>query len=69
MKIYEHLGKATKSNVTELVGIVKLKQPTVSYHLKEMEGAGLVQSQRSGKEVFYKISGKCPYDNIECVLK
>lgn len=68
MKIYNYLKKSGKKSVSELVDIVGLTQPTVSYHLKEMRDAGILDSQRSGKKIFYRVSGKCPVNDLECVL-
>jgi len=62
MKIYKYLKNINKSRVSEIVDLVNLTQPTVSYHLSEMKKAGLLISEKKGKEVFYKI-------NRNCVLK
>ncbi len=68
MKIFEYLKQTGKATVGEIVGVVKLTQPTVSYHLKEMKMAGLLESQKSGKEVTYQIRRRCPSRNEDCVL-
>ena len=68
MKIFEYLAKVGSDSVSHIVGVVKLTQPTVSYHLKEMERSGLLKSRKAGKEVFYSVSHSCPYDNTSCVL-
>ena len=68
MRIFSFLEENKKANVSEVVSIVGLRQPTVSYHLKEMERDGLLKSERKGKEVFYSISHFCPYDGGDCVL-
>jgi len=65
MKIYTHLQKNKKASVSELVEVVALKQPTVSYHLKEMESTGLLTSKKVGKEVYYQIGTGCK----SCILK
>lgn len=64
MKIYTFLKDKKAATVSEIVEVVGLKQPTVSYHLKEMEEAGLLESKKVGKEVYYKIGGSCS----NCVL-
>ena len=69
MKIYEFLEGTKKASVTEVVSVVGLTQPTVSYHLKEMEDYGLLKSVKAGKEVFYSLSHVCPVDNGKCVLE
>jgi len=68
MKIFEYLRKKGKSTVNGIVEFVSLTQPTISYHLKEMKMAGLLESDKSGKEVFYSIKRMCPSRNGECVL-
>lgn len=68
MKIFEYLREAGKSTVSDIVAVVKLTQPTVSYHLKEMRTAGLLESDKKGKEVYYFIRRKCPNRDAECIL-
>jgi DNA-binding transcriptional ArsR family regulator len=68
MKIYTFLKQKGSASVSELVSVVKLTQPTVSYHLKEMKDSGLLVSEKKGKEVFYAISGTCPIYEDSCVL-
>lgn len=65
MKIYMYLQSKDNASVSEVVDVVGLKQPTVSYHLKEMEDQGLLESKKSGKEVYYKIGKGCK----NCILK
>lgn len=68
MDIYGYLTNTAKATVSEIVDIVKLRQPTVSYHLKEMREAGLLVSSKHGKEVYYSLSRLCPHYNKECIL-
>lgn len=68
MRIFEYLRKTGKATVGEIVDVVKLTQPTISYHLKEMKVAGLLESDKAGKEVRYHIRRKCPSRNEDCVL-
>jgi ArsR family transcriptional regulator len=35
--------------------IVKLSEPTVSHHLKKLEGSGLLTKQRRGMNVYYRV--------------
>ena len=39
----------------ELAPLVHLSDPTVSHHLKTLEGAGLVTKERRGMNVHYKV--------------
>ncbi|KAA3643588.1 MAG: ArsR family transcriptional regulator [Chloroflexi bacterium] len=43
------------SNVTDLAKRVELPQPTVSRHLKVLRDRGMVQSQRQGQSVIYRL--------------
>ena len=68
MEIYDHLFNHGKAGVTELVTLTGLKQPTVSYHLKEMKNAGLLISEKAGREVYYAVAHICPHYQKECIL-
>jgi DNA-binding transcriptional ArsR family regulator len=37
----------------------KLKQPTITHHLQYLKQAGIVDSKKRGRQVFYFISRKC----------
>lgn len=69
MIIYKHIAKKGTSNVSDLVKLTNLTQPTVSYHLKEMRESGLLSSRKSGKEIMYRINDQCPKSADPCVLK
>jgi DNA-binding transcriptional ArsR family regulator len=45
--------------VSELTGLVKLKQPTVTFHLKTLAASGLVEKSRQGREVCCMAHKKC----------
>ncbi len=59
-------GAKTVSNVVEQLS---LSQPTISYHLKSMQEAGLLSKKRIGKEIYYDVNKDCPNDNKICMLK
>ena len=59
-KIFEYLYSEGDKTVGEITKKLKLKQPTVSYHLKMMEKEGLLKAKKKGREVFYKIKLTCP---------
>ncbi len=69
MQIFDFLERNHKANVSDVVAAVKLRQPTISYHLKEMARSGLLRSEKIGKEVYYSISFTCPHDGQKCVLE
>jgi DNA-binding transcriptional ArsR family regulator len=37
----------------------KLKQPTITHHLQYLKEAGIVDSKKVGRQVFYFIAKKC----------
>jgi ArsR family transcriptional regulator, zinc-responsive transcriptional repressor len=41
--------------VHELVDALKVPQPLVSQHLRILKGAGVVEGERSGREVLYRL--------------
>lgn len=41
--------------VCELVPALKIKQPTVSYHLKQLTEAGILERERRGTFVYYRL--------------
>ncbi len=59
-KIYEYLATHGEKTVSEITQYMKLRQPTVSYHLKEMKKEGLVSSRREGKRVYHAVKMLCP---------
>ena len=56
IKILNLLASAEDSVcVCELVPALGLKQPTVSYHLKQLSQAGLVERERRGTFAYYRL--------------
>lgn len=45
-----------QATVSELVELVDLSQPLVSWHLRRLRVAGLVETRRSGREVICTLS-------------
>lgn len=68
MVIYTYLADGKKATVNEIVSKLDLTQPTVSYHLKEMKTAGVLDSKRSGKKIHYFIDTSCPHNQEGCIL-
>lgn len=65
--IYEELGEPSRrlilrqllsgpKNVSELVELTELKQPNVSNHLAKLRERGVLQAQKSGREVYYSFA-------------
>ncbi|MGB2896547.1 MAG: metalloregulator ArsR/SmtB family transcription factor [Anaerolineales bacterium] len=43
-------------SVNDIVAKINVAQPTVSHHLKILKAAGLVRSERRGKQVLYTLN-------------
>lgn len=68
-KIIDLLRDGREKSVMEIVGHFKLRQPTISYHLSELERAGLLLSRESGRQVFYRQNPTCAHDGETCLLR
>lgn len=69
MKIFLFLKENGSKIVSEVVAETSLSQPTISYHLKNMEKSGLLSKKRIGKEIYYKVNKNCPESHEICVFK
>lgn len=67
-KIYELLKNGVNLSVSELAKKLGLKQPTVTYHLKQMEETGLLKSSKKGHFVYYRVNEVCPQTLKNCIL-
>jgi len=65
-KILEFLLKEEKC-VCEIFPYVKRTQSTVSIHLNNLEEAGVLESRREGKKIFYKIKDKRVCDVLKAL--
>jgi len=63
-KIYQYLFSEGEKTVGEIAKKLKLRQPTVSYHLKMMEKEGLVSSRKKSRQVYYRLKLVCPEGGI-----
>lgn len=55
LKIFQLLRENEDLCVTDLANICKISVPAVSYQLKIMEVVGLVEKERMGKMICYKL--------------
>jgi DNA-binding transcriptional ArsR family regulator len=55
LRILQRLAERP-ATVTELTDHVDLSQPLVSWHLRRLKAAGVIESRRSGREVICSIS-------------
>ena len=53
--IFERLAREGELTVSALVGAARVSQPAVSQHLKALRSVGLVNEQRRGRRVFYRV--------------
>lgn len=67
-KIYEILKNGVNLSVSEIAEKIGLKQPTTTYHLKQMEENGLLKSSKKGHFVYYEINETCPQTKFNCIL-
>ena len=67
-KIYEILKNGVTLSVSEIAEKIGLKQPTVTYHLKQMEENGLLKSSKKGHFVYYEVYEICPQTKFSCIL-
>ncbi len=68
-KIYEFINQNSTKNVKQITEFLGLRQPTISYHLKEMVSAGLLSREANGKEVYYTVNTICPHDGEKCIIQ
>ena len=72
LKIYNLIKKAYEGgnccSVGDIVQKMDLTQPTVSYHLSQMEKVGLLTKQKIGKQVFYQVNQICVRGNVLCPI-
>lgn len=63
-KIYEFLALEGEKTVAEITKKLKLRQPTISYHLGVMKKEKLLVSHKKGREVYYRVKMICPEGGV-----
>lgn len=53
--------------VCELTAMVGAEMPTVSRHLSQLRHAGIVEDEKRGAQVFYRLRTPCVMRFFECV--
>lgn len=66
LKMVDALGDGERC-VCELVEVAGLKWPTVSRHLAILKQAGVVEDEKRGKQVFYRLKLCCIADMNNCL--
>ncbi len=64
--IVEELSKQEKC-VCELTDMIGVEMPTVSRHLSVLKGAGIVEDDKRGTQVFYRLRTPCVMNFFQCV--
>jgi len=68
VRIFEYLTGSGEKSVNDITRFINLKQPTISYHLKEMVESGLLKKRLDGRGVYYSVGEKCPHDGQRCIV-
>ena len=53
--------------VCELAALVGSEMPTISRHLMQLKHAGIVEDDRRGAQVFYRLKTRCVTNFFRCV--
>lgn len=67
--IVEQLADGKEHCVCEFVDAVGVDFSTISQHLQVLKRAGVVEDDKRGKQVFYKLSCLCVTTFIDCLKK
>jgi ArsR family transcriptional regulator len=68
LRIIDRLNKG-ECSVGELVRLIGSNQSTVSKHLAVLRGVGVVDDDRRGNTVFYRLLTPCVVDFFKCAAK
>ena len=53
--------------VYELTDMVGVEMPTVSRHLSQLKAAGILEDEKRGSQVFYRLRVPCVLNFFKCV--
>lgn len=67
-KIFEFIKQNKNVREADVVSYINLKQPTVSYHLHEMEASGLIKRVPEDNKVYFIVNKQCPHDGHKCIV-
>jgi DNA-binding transcriptional ArsR family regulator len=65
--IVDELSRNGERCVCELTEMVGTDMSTVSRHLAVLKGAGLVEDEKRGQMVYYRLRVKCVLDFFDCI--
>lgn len=66
--IVEELSRQERC-VCELTGMIGVEMPTVSRHLSVLKAAGIVEDDKRGTQVFYRLKTPCVMNFFRCVTE
>lgn len=67
LAILQHLHLHGPTSVNDLCAAVGLSQPLLSHHLASLKGGGVVQAQRQGKSIYYRLALLEVTSVLECL--
>jgi len=59
------LQEKKEMSVMEIAKHFKLKQPTITHHLKYLKEAKVLDSKKKGRKVYYFLSEKCKEEGCD----
>lgn len=65
--IVDQLKDGQEHCVCEFVNAVGVKFATISQHLTILKQAGIIEDDKRGKQVFYKLVCTCIPDTVRCI--
>ena len=65
--VVDELSKTDERCVCELTEMIGADMSTVSKHLTILKEAGIVEDEKRGSMVFYRLRVKCIVDFLDCV--
>lgn len=70
LHLVERLARAGAPGVSagEIARMLRISPPNLSFHLRVLEEAGLLRSQRSGRSIFYSVNHRA-IDDLIAYLK
>jgi ArsR family transcriptional regulator len=67
VRLLLRLAEAGEESVTDLQASLGLSQPDISYHLRLLRAAGVVDSRRDGHRVRYRLASPAAADALRLV--
>jgi len=64
--IVEELSRGERC-VCELTDMIGVEMPTVSRHLSQLKSVGILEDEKRGSQVFYRLGVPCVLNFFKCV--